>query len=211
MRDSEDGKSVVGVLKDKRIQLGIALFLLVVWNFWVLLDKGYVMEAAVFVLNCLMPSIIVFVLFIQHIFGVLDIGSAIIGTAFGLVGTVAVIRNIWKNDGVLNKSFIGVTFFVFGMFLLPIWSLYDPFSFKIGIVCYMVVWLLGLFTLSLYVIDYKKLTLRGRSEADFVFIFIGLVGLTLIASGNIIAGIVGVFIMVVSIVKVSIWMAGDEI
>jgi len=210
MGDSEEGKSFVGMLKDKRYQLGIALFLLAVWNFWVLWDKGYVMEAMVFVLEYLTPSIIVFVLFLQHIIGMFDIGSAIIGTAFGLVGTVAVIRNIWKNDGLLNKSFIGITFFVFGMFLLPIWSLYDPFSFKIGIVCYMFVWLLGLFTVSLYVIDYKKLTLRGRSEADFLFIFIGMIGFTLMITGGIIAGIVGVLITVVSIVKVSIWMAGDE-
>jgi len=143
MRDSEEGKSFVGMLKDKRIQLGIALFLLVVWNFWVLYQWGYVSDAVILVLALVSPIVVSFINFVNYLAEVLKFVSIFVGVSFGTVADLVVSKNLYDSENKARVLFVVPTFLLFGLFMLPIWSLYNDFNFWSGLGGYVVAWLVG--------------------------------------------------------------------
>jgi len=172
MSDSEDGKSIVSLIKDKRVQLGLGLLVLVVWNFWVLYDKGYVAEAVRSVLVFLVPFVVSFIAIIDYLASISEFMSIIIGLSFGGVAVSVVSKNPHDAEGKVRIGFIVPVFLLFVLFLLPVWSLYGNFCMWSGVASYIAIWIVG--SLVFFMLDCIK---KGRSLKNILLndVIVGLV------------------------------------
>jgi len=184
MRDSEERYSIVGILKDKRVQLGLALSLLVVWNFWVLFDKGYVAEAVQLVLVYIVPIVVSFVVLINYLGNLFEFVSIIIVLSFGGVAVRVVSKSLHDASGRVRVWFVVPVFLLFGLFLLPVWSLYDPFCMWSGVASYVAVWIVGsIFYLSKDTKSIKSICLtNGFVVFSLLLYIIWAIGISLVLS-----------------------------
>ncbi|MHA1285844.1 MAG: hypothetical protein ACTSPB_00445 [Candidatus Thorarchaeota archaeon] len=126
MRDSEEGKSFVGMLKDKRIKLGLALGLMVCLNLWVVFDVGWFGLGWTVFVN-VMSHLVLFC--IEHLWGV---ASFVVGGGFVVVSSVSFVKSYHKEDVEENKWIIKFFYFprllIFLLFLLPLWHFVELIS-----------------------------------------------------------------------------------
>jgi len=181
MSDSESGRSFVGIVKDKRVQLGLALSLLVVWNLWILFCDGTlgmvvgvvvaIVSAFFFGIISVVLAVVVGILSIVHILNqYVHTVSLGIGVGFGLVIVKAFSKYLSTKKFESYMNYAIPSFLIFMLFLLPIKDVYSEFALWSGIFGYLVVGVLALTPLVLAII--KEMEEKGDIEGVVISIFV---------------------------------------
>lgn len=181
MSVSIDGKSIVSLIKDKRVQLGVALGVLVLWNLWILFcdgTLGMVVNVVVLIVSSFVWGLVSLTKVIVVELGLLlalinqyvHTVSLVIGLSFGLVVVKVFSKYLSTKKFESYLRYAVLSFLIFMLFLLPIRDVYLGFALWSGVFGYVLV---GVLALTLLVLAGIK-EIKEEGNLLFVCLMVGL-------------------------------------